>query len=501
MEQKKRVLLILPPNVTAINPFRSALKKPAPLLLGFPMGLGYISSYLLKEDKYDIKIIDANKDNLSLDEICKIIKDFDPQYIGMTIYTIISKVAVQLARKIKNEFNDKIIIAGGPHASTDYKNLLINYPFFDFIVIGEGEVTMLELLKVLDDGDFSKLNNIKGISYIDPRSHVLTFTGDRAIVRDINQFPEPARGLVDFKTYIKRDNLLPYAAEIMGSRGCTHRCVFCSFQKTWRARKSEEIAKEMKNLVIRYPIIKSFLFFDDNFSADKKRVIELCQVLIREGLNKYSWSCLCRTDQITEEMLLWMKRAGCSRILYGLETVDPEIMKNLNKKINPEQVEHIVALTTKIGIDAMTFFIIGSPGETFKTIEASYKFAKKLKCQSTTWSIMLVYPGTALAKIQPCKDFVDYLYEPEVDNPVEVISANVPVFENPGLDREILKFEHKKIFRRISIYKILSNPFFTIKKVLRAPLYYIFFLLRLFKHEKIINPSNKGINHKNWQQS
>lgn len=478
---KKRVLLILPPNVNVIPPFSLAKKKHPPLLLGFPIGLGYIAAHLLKKGKYEVKILDANKDELLISNIISIIKDFNPDYIGITMYTINSKVAVQLAKEIKASFKDKVVVAGGPHASDAYASLLEKYPFFDFVVLGEGEITMSELLSVLDSGKCSRLRDVKGIAYPDPDSHDLIFTGDRPPVRDIDQFLPPARELVDFDTYIKKDNLLPFSVEIMGSRGCTNRCVFCSFQKVWRARKSEEITKEMKDLIRRYPKIKSFLFFDDNFSSNKKRVIELCQVLIREGLNKYMWSCLCRADQVSKEMLVWMKRAGCTKIMFGLESAVPEILRNLNKMLKPEQVKYAVELATKVGIDVLAFFIIGSPGETIETIKTSYNFAKKLKCQSTVWSIMQVYPGTALAKLQPCEDFVGYLYEPEVENPVDAVSANVPVFENPGLDRETMKSIYKRIFRNIVIYKALHHPFFTLKKFSRTPkqaLRFIFSLLR-----------------------
>lgn len=481
MQNKKRLLLILPSNVNIIPPFSSAKKRHASLLFGFPIGLGYIAAYLLKEGHYEVRILDANKDELTIPDIISEIKSFDPDYIGLTIYTVNSKVAVRLAREVKDNFKDKVVIAGGPHASDSYFDLFKKYPYFDFVVVGEGEITMSELLNTLDSKDYSRLKEVKGIVYNDPLTKEMFFTGERPLVKDIDQFLSPAREIVDFNAYIKKDNLLPYAIEIMGSRGCTHRCVFCSFQKVWRARKSLEIIKEMKELIKRYPRTRSFLFFDDNFSADKNRVIELCRALVNEGLSGYIWSCLCRADQVDEEMLKWMKKAGCTKIMFGLESADPQILRNLDKKITPQNVKQVVELVTKLGMDAMVFFIIGNPGETVKTIKTSYDFAKKLKCQSTVWSIMQVYPGTALAKLQPCDDFVSYLYEPEVDKPVDTISANIPAFDNSGLDREKMKLIHKKIFRDIVIYKAFHHPFFILKKVSRSPLSAFKFLVGILK--------------------
>jgi len=180
-------------------------------------------------------------------------------------------------------------------------------------------------------------------------------------------------------------------------------------------------------------------------------------------------------------MLLWMKRAGCVKIMFGAESADAKILINLNKKINTEQVKHAVEMATKIGIDTLVFFILGSPGETRETIKTSYDFAKKLKCQSVLWAIMQIYPGTSLAKMQPCNDSVAYLYEPEIDNPNDSISANVPVFENPGLNREMIKIMYKKTFRKIAIHKALYHPFFTIKRVLKSPVKAFQFLTSLFK--------------------
>ena len=480
---KKRVLLILPPNVTEIEPFRSAVKKHAPQAIGFPLGLGYLASYLRREGNYELKIIDANKDNLSIADICEVIENFDPHYIGLSIFTIISKVAVQLAKQIKTKFKDKIIIAGGPHASDDYHNLLSKYPYFDFVVVGEGEITLSELLAALDTGNEDKVRAIKGIAYIDRLRGEVIFTGGRASQRNIDQFPAPARNLVDFESYIRRDNLLPYSVELMTSRGCTHRCVFCSFQKSWRTRATSEIVAEMKDLISRYPRIRSFIFYDDNFSADPQRVIELCKTFINEKLDRYSWSCLCRPDQVTVEMMTWMKKAGCTKINFGAESADPGILKNLNKKLKPEQIKWAAEAATKLGINAMVFFIIGSPGEEPRTIDTTYRFAKKLKCQSTVWSMMQVYPGTALAKMQPCDDFVAYLYEPEVEDPCDSISANAPVFLNPGLDRETLKRIYKRIFRNIAFYKAFQHPVFLLNKIFRAPLPALKFFLLLMKRK------------------
>jgi anaerobic magnesium-protoporphyrin IX monomethyl ester cyclase len=478
--KRGKVLLILLPDVNVIEPFRSASKKHSPMILGFPLGLGYIASYLRKHGNYEVRIFDAIQQKSTIEDILRVIRDYDPLYIGMTTYTVNIKVAVELAKNIKKNWgNSKIVIAGGPHASDDYQNLLTNYPYFDYVVIGEGESTALELLQKLDLQEGGPIETVPGIAYIDPESKAVRVTKPRKLGSVLDDYPYPARDLVDFNQYIFRENILPHQAEIMTSRGCTHRCIFCSFQKNWRARSNEAVIQEMKDLIAKYPSIRSFMIFDDNFSANKKRVVDLCQKMIAHGLHRYQWSCLCRVDQVDREMLDWMKKARCSKIAYGLESADPAILKALNKRIDLETAIKNIELTTKIGINALVYLIIGSPGETLETINTTYRVAKKLKCPAISWSIMQILPGTALAKMRPQEDFVAYLYEPEVSHPNGTISANVPTFENPGMNREQIKQIHRKILRKITFYKVLRHPTYAIKKLSQTPFTVIRICLQL----------------------
>ncbi|MBM4147875.1 MAG: radical SAM protein [Lentisphaerae bacterium] len=465
-----RVLLLMPPNVTVIEPFSSSGVE-QPILSGFPMGLGYIASYLRANDDVEVSILDGTLDNPGLDEMCRRIGEFKPDAVGMTLYTRTVKVAIALAELIRERLPGTVLIAGGPHASDDYESLLRHHPVFDFVVVGEGEVTMLELLRFLRlHGVDGSPPSFPGLAYKHPSSGEVIFTGRRPYVDDIDSLPEPARDLVDFGRYIHAHNLLPHAVEIMGSRGCTHRCAFCSFQRRWRGRRPEAVVAELKELVRRHPKIRSFLFFDDNFSADQARVESLCNLLIEEGLNRCEWSALCRADQVTGPMLGLMRRAGCRKIMFGVESADPGILKTLDKHLELDDVRRACSAATRAGMDALAFFVIGSPGETLETIERSRKFAVSLACRSTQWGIMQVYPGTKLARMQPCEDFAGYLYEPEVHSPAPGgLHACVPTFENPGLGREDLKREFERVYRRITLRKAIQHPLFTLRKLAHNP--------------------------------
>jgi len=230
------------------------------------------------------------------------------------------------------------------------------------------------------------------------------------------------------------------------------------------------VVDELKHLVATYPKIKSFCFHDDDFSANKDRVIDLCRRLVAEGLQHCHWHCSCRVDQVDREMLDWMKRAGCVKIGYGLESADPEVLRRLNKKIDLATVSTVIDLTAQVGIDSLVYLIVGNPGETPATLRTTYHVVKKLNCPAMSWGIMQVLPGTALAKLQPQKDFVSYVYEPEVVHPNPIINANIPAYENPGMDREEMKRFQKIYSRKIILYKMMHHPVYAAKKLFWMPL-------------------------------
>lgn len=476
-----KVLLIFPPDLKAIEPFASAPQKPTPLLWGFPIGLGYLAAYL-KQFGHKVIILDCLRQGYTFDVIRKKIKKINPDLVGINVMTPLTKTAVAVAKLVR-EFDKTIpVVGGGPHANYDYQNLLENYDF-DYIVLGEGEVTFSELVNFLSKKRKARISRKKilGIAYKD-KGRVIS-TGFRPPIENLDTLPYPARNLVNFDDYII-DSLLPSAVEIMGSRGCSHRCVFCSsshFFGKWRARSPEDIIKEMKFLLERYPQIKSFLFYDDNFTFSKPRVIKLCQLLIDKGLNKYKWNCLARVDQVDEEMLKLMKKAGCQKISYGIESGSPRILKNINKNLNLEVARKAIKLTKKAGIEALAFFMIGNPGETERSIQQSVKFAKELNPTSTLWSITQIYPGTELERMQPVSNFIKYIHKPEIANPSPFTYICVPTFNNKRLGREKLKMIHKKIFRNFTFYHFFKDPVGRVKHLLVSPRGGISFLFNLLR--------------------
>ena len=410
-----KIMLIMPPN-----PY-------TPLAFGFPIGLGYLGS-VLENEGHEVRLLDALYDKLSIDDVVRKVKSFSPEYVGISVYTALARPAVELAKRIKS-LGIKTV-AGGSHATYDSETLKSQ---FDSVIIGEGERNFVDLI-------YGRKQ-------------------DNLLIDDLDTIPFPAYHLVDFQKYIKAD-LLPNAVSIMSSRGCSHRCAFCAqshFQRRWRSRSPPNVIKEMKFLLNKYQKIQSFQFYDDNFTLDQERVYQMCDMIIKNRLNKFQWCCLARVDQVTEPLLKRMKEAGCRKISYGVESSSPVVLKNIRKGLSLEKVKAAFSLTSSQGMESLAFFMIGNPGDTQDTINKSIRFAKSLRSTSSLWSIAQVYPGTELAKLSGITDFLGYVYQPEITNPSPFTHPFVPVFTQPGLDRETLKKLQKKILKQFLFHHSIRN--------------------------------------------
>ncbi len=181
------------------------------------------------------------------------------------------------------------------------------------------------------------------------------------------------------------------------SRGCPYHCIFCDksiFGSKWRARSSQNVLEEIEEIVKDFKI-KSIIIYDDLFTLNKQRVIEICQGILERGL-RVEWKCEGRVDRVDAEMLRWMKKAGCSLIAYGVESGNQIGLDYLQKKITLAQIRQAFELTHKAGIRPMAYFILGIPVETFEQGLKTIEFARELKPEYAQFSILSPYKGTKL---------------------------------------------------------------------------------------------------------
>lgn len=383
----KKVLLINPP---------SEFKTPI-----LPLSLASIAAYLESKDKeIDISVIDAWAENMGFKELENRVSQSKADIIG--IYMISprydkAKTTCEICRKA---LPDSIIIAGGPHPSAVPIETLKEIPQLDICVIGEGEVTMYELVKSFQEK--SELLSVDGIAYRDKNSKEIIVTKPRDFIKNLDDLPFPARELFPLQKYrihppYGRKN--PYFS-IVTSRGCPFQCAYCSkdvFKDTFRARSPQNVCDEIEELISKYNA-QEIQFYDDDFTLDMKRTEEVCDEILRREI-KIRWSCVTRVDLVNEKLLRKMKQAGCWLVSYGVESGNQKILDSINKGFTVEQVISAFEMTRRVGLTTICYFIIGLPGETKKTIQETLDLVKKIKPNFISCGILTIFPGSRLFKL------------------------------------------------------------------------------------------------------
>ncbi|MFQ6121922.1 MAG: B12-binding domain-containing radical SAM protein [Dehalococcoidales bacterium] len=373
-------------KVTLINPVQPT-KYPQP-----PVGLALIAA-ILERDGYPVSILDANALRLRPEEVVPLITDAD--VVGLTAMTPTIGAAINIARHLKQAKPDLITILGGAHATLLPEETLAIAPEIDIIVKGEGEETVIELLRALENKQ--PLDNISGISYRMNGTAISTPIRLRNV--DMNSLPYLAYHLLPWRKYKPHPphgRALPFAA-VVTSRGCPYHCAYCSkpiFGNKFRGQSPERVVEEVAYLKEKFGV-KEIAFYDDVFTLNKKRAYAIADGIIEKGVRVH-WTCETRVNLVDKELLHRIKQAGGYAIAYGIESASPEILNALSKDITPEQVEKAVHISKEVGLQTVGYFMIGSPGETTETINRTIQFAKKLKLDFAQFAVTTPYPGTEL---------------------------------------------------------------------------------------------------------
>lgn len=357
-----------------------------------PLGIAYIAAVLEKEG-YNVKVMDLLIDRMTDEEFMEKASAFRPDLAGFTAVTPVVKGAFRLAGMLKHKFTSLFTVIGGPHATAMPEECLDNN--FDFVVSGEGEETIADLLYNISEPE-------KVMSVVFKKDGRVIRAKERPFITDLDSIPFPARHLFphisNYKGQEALGSLNPVGS-IMTSRGCPYACKFCFkavFGNRFRKRSAANVLEEWDVLVNRYGV-KEIAVVDDSFTTDIKRVHEICDALIKRK-NRVRWSCPngIRVDLGDLEMLKKMKAAGCYRVALGIESGSQQVLDSIGKKITLKQIEDTVKNCRKAGIKTMGFYMIGNLGETEETMEETIKFAKKVSTDYAQFLIAIPYPGTFL---------------------------------------------------------------------------------------------------------
>jgi len=454
-----RILLIQPPLSTK-ELFVRGSKSSASVLP--PLGLAYIAS-TLREHEHECRIIDGIVESFSLDALAEIANQYD--LVGITVATSYAMRAIELVQKLKESPSCPPIVAGGHHVTAEPQSLLRCGA--DYTVIGEGEITILELVECLSSkANASSLRQVRGIGFIESGKYV--YTGNRDKIDPLDQLPLPARDLLPMHLYhssVARGNLQP-SHSMLTSRGCPGVCSFCS-KKTFgpkvRYFSVDRIVEEFFLLRDQYGA-RNVAVFDDNFLSNEEIVHAVCEELCRRDLG-ISWSVEARIDCVNREILESLKKAGCAFIAYGIESGSQRILDYINKQISKEQVREIVAITKEVGIPIRGYFMMGFPSETKEDIEETIRFAIELDVDVASFTLFVPFPATREYERAKKSGMFDPEYYKKVILP-EFNFLDVPVYVPEGFTPNSLLKLHRSAYNRYYLRpKILWRKFSSLRSL------------------------------------
>lgn len=345
-----------------------------------PIGLYYVGA-ILRENYYDVEILNWHDINKTPERIEKELSEKKPDVIGLSIMHANRWGGIDVARTAKRILPKVKIVFGGIGTTFLWEHLLANFKEIDFAVLGEGEYSFLKLIQCIDKKNYKGINDIKGIAF--RRRGKVFKTKDPEVIKDLDILPMPSK-YFDFQ-------------HLSSSRGCPANCTFCGSPKFWghkvRFHSPEYFVEQIEQLCSKG--IRFFYVSDDTFTMRKDRVIQICKKIIEKQLN-ITWVAISRVNYVNEEMLCWMREAGCIQISYGVESGSEKIRDILNKNIKTDDIKRAFALTTKYGILARAYFIYGSPGENWDTIQETIDLINEIKPLSIIFYILDIFPGTAL---------------------------------------------------------------------------------------------------------
>jgi anaerobic magnesium-protoporphyrin IX monomethyl ester cyclase len=413
--RKSDVVLINPP----LNPEAEINTKiKAAGNAGCPfLGLAYVAAVLEKAG-FSVQIIDANVLRLNVDEIAESVRFSECKIVGFTSTTPTINSVLQIVKAIKALSPQIKTVLGGVHVSAIPVETMTACPELDFGVIGEGEITTVELSRKIFNGDDS-FKGLAGIVFRDKATNELVRTETRPLIENLNDIPFPARHLLPMELY--RPSLVSYRrypqTSVVCSRGCPYDCIFCTkhvFGKRMRFRDVDNVIEELKSLKKDYNV-REIDFYDETLTLNKKWLGELCEKI---APLKLIWQCNGRVEGADPARLKEMKRAGCYKINYGVESGNQKSLDILKKNITLEQIRYAFDVTHKAGISTLAFMMMGIPGEDLQDIKTSIDFCIRLKTEDAVFTLLTPYPGNEIYRelgkygVLEVKDWSKYICIP-----------------------------------------------------------------------------------------
>lgn len=401
-----KVTLIFAPN--QLNPHYNKIAfREERLGLIPPVSLLAVAA-IMEQEGVEVDLIDMEAERLGYPEALERVRAFAPDLIGFTVTTLSFHAVLAWITRFKADCGIPILV-GGEHVRL-YPNETMSYEAIDFCIIGEAELPLPEFISAFREG-----RSFEGIKSLGFRKGGELFL-DRTIsfVENLDAIPFPARHLIRNDRYANILTRRKNFTAMVSSRGCPFQCAFCNHNhQKYRVRSSKNFVDEIELNLERFGI-REFDIYDSTFTADRKRVIEICSEIRRRKLD-VGFTVRSRVDVITREVVDSLKSAGCHTIMYGIESSNQDILKLMNKGISPELVRETVNYTRQSGMETLGFFLFGFPGETRETIEDSIRFSLELPLDYALYSVLLPLSETDIYDYYRERGMGDYWAEYTLD--------------------------------------------------------------------------------------
>jgi anaerobic magnesium-protoporphyrin IX monomethyl ester cyclase len=385
-------------------------------MLFHPLGIAQLSA-ILRHDGIETSVIDLTFRNI--DEALVELVEAHPKVVGIYVMLTMIGSALELARKIRLLTPHALIVCGGPMPTLRPEQFTRD---FDLVFRGESVLSFPRFLRdYLESGTLSDVlrhhDRYPGIYTKDLQTGMILQTPSQATDEGVlNKLPIIDRHDYDHKSYQSfwQEKVGFSPASIMTTYGCPHNCDFCAkpiFGRYFRRRGMDSIMDEIHE--IRSLGYDGLWIADDCFTLDLDHVRAFCKSLIKEDI-RMKWSCLSRTEPISRDDVRLMKRSGCSKVFFGLESGSNKVLRLMNKNTTTKAAEHMINLFSRSGIETAGFFMVGYPGETHETIEATFAWALKLPLNEISFTTPFPLPGTKLFdKVGGLQADADWSYENE----------------------------------------------------------------------------------------